>query len=129
MYTLELIDVESIIETEEHDDERVKWLKKAILEEGVWRIPLILEKKTFAVMDGHHRLNVAKCIGLRRVPAILLDYYENNVVVNSWRDGVYIDREVVLNNIKEGKKFPYKTTRHIITPNPDEIEIPLSFLH
>jgi uncharacterized protein (DUF1015 family) len=128
MYTLELIKIESIIETEEHIPERVEWLKNVILQEGVWRIPLILERNSLALMDGHHRFNVAKSMGLKRVPAILLDYYSDNVIVNSWRDDVHIDRDVVLQYIKDGKTFPHKTTRHIISPNPDEIEIPLSFL-
>ena len=129
MYTLELIKVESIIETEEHIPERVEWLKNVILQEKVWCVPLILEKKSLALMDGHHRLNVAKIIGLKRVPAILLDYYEDNVIVNSWREDIHIDREIVLRYIRDGKVFPHKTTRHFISPTPDEIAIPLSFLY
>ena len=129
MYTVKLINVESIVETEEHIPERVKWLERVILKDEVWRVPLILEKKTLALMDGHHRLNAAKNIGLKCVPAILLDYYEDDVIVTSWRADYYIDRNVVLRYINEGKVFPYKTTKHQISPVPENVEIPLYSLY
>lgn len=129
MYALDLIDVSQIVETEDHIPERVEWLLEKINSEKVWRIPIILERNTLAVMDGHHRLNVAKRLGLSRVPAILLNYHDDNIVVTSWRDEVYIDKEVVIEYISRRKKFPYKTTKHIITPHPEEIEIPISFLY
>jgi hypothetical protein len=129
MYKLELIDLKDIIETEEHLHDRVIWLKGKIIEERVWRIPLILERNTLAIMDGHHRFNVAKLIGLSRVPAILLDYEQDYVILTSWRGDVYIDKNVVFDFIYKRKLFPHKTTRHIITPNPEELEIPLSFLY
>ena len=129
MYKLELIDLKDIIETEEHLHDRVIWLKDKIVEEKIWRIPLILEKKTLAIMDGHHRFNVAKLIGLSKVPAILLSYEQGHVALTSWRDDIYIDKNIIFDFISERKLFPHKTTRHIITPNPEELEIPLSFLY
>lgn len=129
MYTLDLVAVDSIVETEEHIPDRVEWLLDKINREKVWRIPIILERNTLAVMDGHHRLNVAKKMGLSRIPAILMDYYSDNIIVTSWRDDVYIDKEVVIEYISKKKKFPHKTTKHIIYPQPEEVEIPVSFLY
>ena len=66
-------------------------------------------------MDGHHRFNVAKLIGLSRVPAILLDYEQDHVILTSWREDIYIDKTVIFDHIAERKLFPHKTTRHIIS--------------
>lgn len=128
MYTLELINVDEIKETELHIPERVLWLTNKIKIEKVWRVPVLLDKKTLAIMDGHHRFNVAKRLGLRRIPAILLSYDSPNVIVSSWRKDVYIDKDVIRQYIIDGKLFPHKTTKHIIQPQPKEIEIPISFL-
>lgn len=129
MYTLELVNISLIVETEEHIEERAIWLKSHIEEEGIWRVPIILERKTLAVMDGHHRLSAAKALGLQRIPAILLDYQSDNVVVSSWRADFHIDKTVIRYYIDNGLKFPHKTTRHIISPNPLEVAIPISFLN
>lgn len=129
MYRLELIDINLIQETEEHIPDRVEWLAEKIKEEQIWRVPVLLESKSLAIMDGHHRYNVAKKIGLKRIPAVLLSYDNSNVIVTSWREGITINKDIVLAYIKERHIFPYKTTRHIIKPLPNEIEIPLSFLY
>ena len=129
MYRLELINVESIKETEEHIPDRVIWLTELIKKEKIWRVPILLDKTTYAIMDGHHRYNVAKNLGLKRIPAILLSYNSPNVIVTSWRDDIFIDKDVVLEYINRGAIFPNKTTRHIIKPLPKEIEIPISFLY
>jgi hypothetical protein len=129
MYKLELLSTKDITETEEHLLDRVEWLKNIIISEGIWRIPLIVEKHSLAIMDGHHRYNVAKKIGLTRVPAILLDYDQDNVMVGAWHEDMYIDKEIMLGNIRKKILFPYKTTRHIVSPSPEELQIPLSFLY
>ncbi|EMH9913876.1 ParB N-terminal domain-containing protein [Proteus mirabilis] len=129
MYKLELINLELIQETEEHIPDRVIWLKEKILEEGTWKVPLLLEENSLAIMDGHHRFNVAKKLGLKRIPAILLSYNSPYVSITSWREDFPVNKEIILDYIKYKKKFPLKTTRHIISPYPEEISIPINFLY
>lgn len=129
MYRLELISIDTIQVTEEHIAERVNWLEEKIKQEGLWRVPLLLEYNTFAIMDGHHRYEVAKRLGLKRVPSILLSYSNDNVQVTSWRNDFIINKEIALEYISQKKIFPHKTTKHIITPYPNEISIPISFLY
>ncbi|KMV30232.1 hypothetical protein AB733_12490 [Photobacterium swingsii] len=129
MYSLELVNIDLIKETEEHIPSRVEWLAERIKDEGIWRVPVLLEKTTYAIMDGHHRYNVAKKLGLKRIPAILLSYDSSSVVVTSWRDDFKVDKQLVLDYIKAGEIFPHKTTKHIIKPAPKEIQIPISFLY
>lgn len=128
MYRLELVNIDLIQETEEHIPERVDWLLGKILNEKIWRVPVLLEKKSYAIMDGHHRFNVAKKLGLKRIPAVLLSYNSPNVMISSWRDDFPVNRELIEQYIKADKLFPHKTTKHIIKPYPKEIAIPISFL-
>lgn len=128
-YELALVRVSKIIETEEHIPERVVWLLDKIQSEGVWRVPLVLDKQSYGIMDGHHRFNVALKLGLRNVPAIMISYNDSRVKVESWRDDFVVNKQVVMEYITQKKKFPHKTTRHIINPHPEEIEIPISLLY
>ncbi len=128
-YKLSLVDVSKIVETEDHIPERVLWLHDKILSEGVWRVPVILDSSSLAIMDGHHRYNVAVKLGVRKVPAIMLSYDDPKVKVESWRDDVVINKEIVQDYLKRKKKFPHKTTKHIFSPQPEEIEIPISLLY
>ncbi|WP_051869068.1 ParB N-terminal domain-containing protein [Xenorhabdus bovienii] len=129
MYKLELVDTNTIQVTEEHIPERVYWLEEKIKQEGLWRVPLLLECNTFAIMDGHHRYEVSKRLGLKRVPAILLSYNDDNVQVTSWRNDFIVNKKIVLEYISQKRIFPHKTTKHLITPYPNEISIPISFLY
>ncbi len=128
-YRISLVKLSKIIETEEHIPERVLSLHEKILKEGVWRVPVILEKRSYAIMDGHHRYNVALKMGLKRIPAILLSYDDQRVRVESWRDDVIVNKEIIKEYIAHKKKFPYKTTKHIISPQPQELEISLKLLY
>jgi uncharacterized protein (DUF1015 family) len=129
VYHLELVNIEKIQITEEHIPERVEWLVEKIKTEALWRVPLLLEENSYAIMDGHHRFEVAKRLGLKRVPSVILSYDSPLVKVISWRDDFEINKEIVQDYIKQRKTFPHKTTKHIIDPYPDEISIPIGFLY
>ena len=123
-----LVLVSSIIETEEHNEIDAMALAKSISKFGFWTVPIALEKQTLAIMDGHHRFNAAKALGLKFVPCLLFSYEEPGVVVGSWRQDIVITKDVIFANIKLGLKFPYKTTRHSFFPEIDEVKIDLGLL-
>lgn len=129
MYRLELVNIEKIQITEEHIPERVTWLVDKIKHEALWRVPLLLDEASYAIMDGHHRFEAAKLLGLKRIPSIMLNYNSPSVKVMSWRDDFLINKNIVQEYIRDRKIFPHKTTRHIIEPYPEEISIPISFLY
>ncbi|MEY0935241.1 ParB N-terminal domain-containing protein [Providencia rettgeri] len=129
MYRLELVNIEKIQITEEHIPERVEWLVEKIKSEALWRVPLLLEENSYAIMDGHHRFEVAKRLGLKRIPSVMLSYNSPSVKVVSWRDDFEINKKIVQDYIKQKKIFPHKTTKHIVDPYPNEISIPISFLY
>ncbi len=129
MRHLELISMERIQETEEHDAAAAARLAEAILELGFWTVPIAIERSSLAIMDGHHRLKAAKLLEFVRVPCLLMDYYKSGVVLTSWRSDYNIEIADVFSMINANKKFPYKTTRHLFYPPIKEISVPLSLLY
>jgi L-serine kinase (ADP) len=128
MSELRLIKLADLIETEEHNHAESLMLAKKILLEKFWTVPIVVEINTSAIMDGHHRFNAAKTIGLSRVPCVTKDYNSHEVRLLSWRSNEKIRVIDIYKNINKKKKFPYKTTRHIFTPSIEEIKIPIELL-
>jgi len=108
--TVVFLDVASLSVIEGHGPKRVLWLKSKIEMEGFWTRPLKVEKTKRLIMDGHHRFEVAKAMGLRLVPAELFTYDE----VNVWtlRPKIKVTSEVIMRNHVKGVVFPYKTAKH-----------------
>ena len=125
---LRLIDIEDIVETEEHDPKRVVDLADQIELEGTWTVPIALEETTLAVMDGHHRLNVAKMLCFKRVPCVLTNYDAGGVRLESWRPDVKVSVPIFFEVVARGHRFPYKTTRHIFAPPLNEVQVDLNLL-
>lgn len=108
---IEQIPVEKLKHIEEFDPERVKELYEKMKSDGVWDVPLIVERKTGLVLDGQHRLEVAKSFGFYKVPVILVNYDE--VQVWSLRKEEKVSCSIVINRIlKKCKPYPYKTVKH-----------------
>ena len=128
MRELRLLNLSQINETEEHSADDVCTLLESILNLGFWTIPIAVEYSTFAIMDGHHRFNAAKKIGLKRVPCVLMDYKKSGVTLQSWRPEIDVSVAGLFFMISESKKYPFKTTRHIFYPPVEEVNIPLELL-
>jgi len=128
MRELKLLSLDRIQETEEHDFIRANQLADTIRELGFWTVPIAIEHSMLAIMDGHHRFKAAKLLNLARVPCVLMDYGKSGVTLQSWRSDWDIDVDDIFLMLKEGKKFPIKTTRHLFSPSIKEIKIPLDLL-
>tara|TARA_B100000035_G_C20977298_1_gene543769 strand:+ start:192 stop:581 length:390 start_codon:yes stop_codon:yes gene_type:complete len=129
MRELRLIDMSLIYETEEHDASLALKLAESILIMENWTIPIAVEYSNLFIMDGHHRFNAAKNIGLKRLPCILMDYKSSGIKLHSWRSDIHVSIDSIFSMVRQGKKYPYKTTRHIFQPPIDEINVPLELLY
>lgn len=116
-----------LIPTEEVNLDSVDALQTQILQEGSWTAPITAEKDALFVMDGHHRLTVAHRLGLKAVPVVLLDY--DTVHVESWRAGERVTPADIFDMARSGRKFPYKTTRHIFQNGLPTCDVPLGLLY
>ena len=108
---------------EEYDDARVKTLKDKIVSEGKWNVPIIVEKRGL-ILDGQHRFQVAKILGLERIPSIMVSYDE--VKVWTLRKEIKITKSNVIKKVKSGQVYPYKTVKHKFDFEiPDSLDIQL----
>lgn len=105
-------DLSVLQETEEIYITNFKLLKENIELSQVWTTPIIIERKNMAILDGHHRYNVAKALNFKRIPCCIVDYTDKRITVGSWRQDIKIDKALVIEYIKDKKKFKAKTTRH-----------------
>ena len=129
MRELKLLSLEKIIETEEHDRLQAIKLASHIVNIGFWTIPIALDSLTNGIMDGHHRLNAAKHIGLKRIPCIVMDYENGGVRVFSWRDNITCSASTIRLMVRNSARYPMKTTRHLFNPSIEEIKVPLGLLY
>ncbi len=105
------IDIASLRHIEAYDPQRVEWLTAKIRQEGVWTTPLAIDEQHHAVMDGQHRMEAARKLGLRRVPAVLFNYQD--VPVRSLRPDTHtVTPEEIVTRALSGNIYPYKTAKH-----------------
>ncbi|KAG7379622.1 hypothetical protein PHYPSEUDO_008349 [Phytophthora pseudosyringae] len=111
--------------------ERVNGLRKATLSWDAYTEPLLVDIKTGAILDGHHRYNVALQLRLKQVPAVLVDYLgDNSIHVDVWPGcgRSHLTKEEVIAMSLSPDVFPPKTSRHRFTESLPPISIPLSVL-
>jgi hypothetical protein len=109
-----LIEVEELKEHEEIRPEYLEVLKNEILSDGILKMPIAVDKTTYIILDGHHRLHALKKIGCRRIPAILFDYQSPGIKVLPYREGETVTKEMVIRTALAGRKMPPKTSKHMI---------------
>jgi len=112
-------------------EERVTNLRDAVLDWEEYRLPLLVDIRTGAILDGHHRYAVGKELGLSRLPVILVDYlYDDSITVDLWPDcGIdTICKEDVVRMSLSNEVFPPKTSRHDFVSMLSPISVPLSSL-
>ena len=128
-HELKLVNLDKLCETEEHNSINALQLANRIKDLGLWTVPIAIEYSTHGIMDGHHRFNAARLLNFTRVPCVLLDYKTSGVKLTSWRTDWDASVEDIFTKIKQSKKFPYKTTRHLFYPEIEEISVPISLLY
>lgn len=79
---------------------------------GQVRTRLVVEAQNLIVLDGHHRLEVARRLGLLRVPVLLVDGRTVPVMRRGGGDPLTYDdvRQAAL----IGPLFPPRTTKHVL---------------
>lgn len=113
--------------SEKHVDD----LLQATLGWGAYISPLLVDRTTGAILDGHHRYHVGKRLGLTRVPAVLVDYMgDHEITVDVW-DGCGLQsltKHQVLAMSLSPHVFPPKTSKHSFSDSLPTIKVPLKTL-
>jgi len=104
---LKIVDIDSLFLHEEIIPETLEQLVKSIKEDGVIRHPVIVDEKSFVVLDGMHRVAALKKLNCKRIPVCLVNYSNPSVMVGCWyrtiKNGASVDEE-----LKEIEKLGFK---------------------
>ena len=101
-------------EHEEIDPFHFQNLLQQIKSDGILKRPIVIDKKTKVILDGVHRTNILKELGCDKIPAILVDYSSPKIKVLCWRKEEKLTKKDVILAGLTGKKFPPKTSKHMI---------------
>ena len=127
---LVLVDIGSLKGHEEVIPNNLAKREKKLLSKGFYK-PIIVDRSSMVILDGHHKWTAAGRLGLSRVPVIMVDYLDDEgVLVDVWpncgRDS--ITKNEVLDMGSSGDVFPPKTSRHTLPFEIPSISIPLGEL-
>lgn len=93
---------------------RALYIATQILMRGAFTKPILVDRKSRVVIDGHHRRWVAQKLGLKKIPCCLIDYLEDtSILIYSRRKKITVGKEFVIKNAINGRLYLRKTTRHV----------------
>ncbi|MBS0969381.1 MULTISPECIES: ParB N-terminal domain-containing protein [Yersiniaceae] len=127
-YIVQLEKITCLRQSEEISSEAVKGLSARILCEGIWTTVIPVEWASGWVMDGNHRLNVARHLGLTHLPVVRLRYDDPRVSVLRWDNETPYPTTQISAEIARRVLLPFKTTKHRFSPLLPEVRISLNEL-
>ena len=105
-----LKNIKELFPIEKYDQDRIQYVKRSVIRNDKWIVPLRIEGTTNIIMDGHHSLELAKRMNLNKVPVIKFNY--DDVHIWSLREEVNITKKEVIESAISGNIYPYKTVKH-----------------
>jgi len=117
-------------EHEEIIEENLKIRINKMKKRGFYK-PIIADYETNVILDGHHKWNAAKDLGLSKIPIIFVDYFnDSGIKVGVWpkcgKDSI-TKEEVIEMGLSE-YVFPPKTSKHSFDFEIPSLSIPLEKL-
>ncbi len=130
--SISIVDINWLKEHEQIvSKERVQKLHDAIVSWDAYRLPLLVDSRSGAILDGHHRYAVGRVMGLARLPVVLVDYLnDDSITVDVW-PGCGLDhltKEKVIEMSLSDAVYPPKTSKHDFVASLGPINVPLSQL-
>ena len=113
-----LIQISELLPHEEIKQKKLRKLIDLVKKRGGLYEPILVDRETKTLLDGHHRYNTALHLGLKFIPGIEVDYLEDeSIQVESWpgKEEMKITKESVLSMAKSENLFPPKTSKHCIS--------------
>ncbi len=123
-----LIQTKCLRHIEDFSEKRVRNMKEKMIQKGIWEKPICIEKNHFLILDGQHRVQVAKALNLKYIPCVLFNYKDERVEVWSLRKDYFVSKEKVIERVLEENIYPYKTAKHKFPAKIQKCMIPLEKL-
>lgn len=126
-----MVPMEILRPHEETIPKKVEELERMTHRWKAYVLPLVIDRNTGVILDGHHRHQVALRLDLKCLPCVLVDYLgDESVELDVWpscgKDSI-TKEEVVQAGLQE-ELFPPKTSRHRLSDHLPPISMPLTRL-
>jgi hypothetical protein len=116
--------------------EEVRWdgveeLARLTKRWGCYTKPILVDSKTGAILDGHHRHQVGIRLELSRLPAILIDYLvDERITVEAWpnADQKHLSKADIIEMSLSDELYPPKTSKHTMEEDTPPISVSLERL-
>jgi hypothetical protein len=128
---VELVSITWLKPHEEVKPKNVDILHEMTLRWNAYTKPLLVDRDSGTILDGHHRYEVGLRIGLSRVPVILVDYLDDDgIEVDVWPSSgrESLNKQEIIEMGLSGDVFPPKTSRHRFSDHMPPIAVPLDIL-
>jgi hypothetical protein len=128
---VELVPIAWLRPHEEVKPRNVDTLHEMTLRWSAYTKPLLVDRESGTILDGHHRHQVGIRIGLSRLPVIKVDYLEDEgIELDLWPASKLesLTKQQVIDTATSEELFPPKTTRHRFSDHLPPIAIPLDLL-
>ena len=93
---------------------RVREIRKEIERTRRVEEPILVARETGVILNGHHRYAALKELGATKIPAWVVEYDDERVLLGRWEEGPEISKEEVVRRAHAGTPFGPKTTKHQI---------------
>ena len=120
MWTEEDVQLVTVNWLKPHEEIKIKQRDKLLDMTKRWggfTKPILVDTHAGALLDGHHRLSVAKELGLKLIPAICLDYLNSELIsLELWPNANIesVDKVDVIEMCLGNELYPPKTTKHVV---------------
>ena len=102
-------------------------LIREIRKDGFLKNPIIVDRNTKVILDGHHRFNALRRMNCKKIMVCFVDYNSDKIRVYP-RGKMKVTKEKIINAGLSGKKLKAKTTKHMIPNRPVNICLDLKYL-
>ena len=107
------IEIRKLNPHEEVIEENLKKVLTSLKVKKRLKEPIIVDKETKVILDGHHRVKAYVLLGVPEIPCKLVDYNSDEITVEPRRNRKITKEEVIEKGLSD-ELFPPKTSRHRI---------------
>lgn len=129
-YRFAIVEISKLRHHEAIQDDLLEKCVQMLENDGVFKVPILVDENDFVVLDGHHRVEALKRMGYTKIPVYLVDYWDKAIEVTTWPEAEIenITKNMVLEMGKGEGVFPPKTSRHKLKIKLEEHHVPLEEL-
>jgi len=129
MNKIKLIYLKELKCHEQTQESRVLRLMKMIEKKGEFIKPIVVEKNSKVILDGHHRVEAIKRLGYTKIPARLVNYNSVSVSLRHKNLPAELIKKLVLLVAEQHHLLPRKTTKHFVGVTNPKVAISLYSLN